>query len=84
MTRPHSARFREQEIWVDNSGYGEVGLVQDGRLQVVRKLPGWTRGLCIIDDVAFVGTSRIIPKYARYAPGLDAVVERVRRTCAIL
>jgi hypothetical protein len=57
---------------VDNSGYGEVGFVQDGRLVVVRKLPGWTRGLCIVEDIAFVGTSRIIPKYARYAPGLDA------------
>jgi uncharacterized protein (TIGR03032 family) len=72
LTRPHSARLNNQQIWVDNSGYGEVGFVQDGRLQVVRKLPGWTRGLCIIDDIAFVGTSRIIPKYARYAPGLDA------------
>ena len=72
LTRPHSARLRDSQIWVDNSGYGEVGLVQDGRLQVVRKLPGWTRGLCIIGDIAFVGTSRIIPKYSRYAPGLQA------------
>jgi uncharacterized protein (TIGR03032 family) len=72
LTRPHSARLHRDKIWVDNSGYGEVGFVQDGRLQVVRKLPGWTRGLCIVDDIAFVGTSRIIPKYARYAPGLDA------------
>ena len=72
LTRPHSARFHNRKLWVDNSGYGEVGWVQDGRLQVVRKLPGWTRGLCFIGDIAFVGTSRIIPKYARYAPGLDA------------
>jgi uncharacterized protein (TIGR03032 family) len=72
LTRPHSARLRQKEIWVDNSGYGELGIVKDGRLQVVRKLPGWTRGLCILDDIAFVGTSRIIPGYARYAPGLDA------------
>ncbi len=72
LTRPHSARLHHQQLWVDNSGYGEVGFVQHGRLQVVRKLPGWTRGLCIMEDVAFVGTSRIIPKYARYAPGLDA------------
>jgi len=79
LTRPHSARLRKDRIWVDNSGYGEVGFVQDGRLQVVRKLPGWTRGLCIMDDIAFVGTSRIIPKYARYAPGLDAAAS----VCAI-
>ena len=73
LTRPHSARLgKDGEIWVDNSGYGEVGRVEGGRLEVVRRLPGWTRGLCLIGDVAIVGTSRIIPKFARYAPGLDA------------
>ena len=72
LTRPHSARLRGREVWVDNSGYGEVGWVRDGRLEVLRKLPGWTRGLCLVEDVAFVGTSRIIPKFARYAPGLEA------------
>lgn len=72
LTRPHSARLRAGQIWVDNSGYGEVGFVRDGRLEVVCGLPGWTRGLSIIDraDTAFVGTSRIIPKFACYAPGL--------------
>ena len=32
---------------------------------------GWTRGLCFVDGVAFVGTSRVIPRFRRYAPGLD-------------
>ena len=72
LTRPHSARLRGRQLWVDNSGYGEVGIVRDGRLEVIRKLPGWTRGLCIVRDIAFAGTSRIIPRFARYAPGLDA------------
>lgn len=71
LTRPHSARLWKKDIWIDNSGYGEVGFVRNGRLQVISKLPGWTRGLCILENVAFVGTSRIIPKFARYAPGLD-------------
>ena len=72
LTRPHSARLHGRELWVDNSGYGELGVVRDGRLEVIRKLPGWTRGLSIVGDIAFVGTSRIIPKFARYAPGLEA------------
>jgi hypothetical protein len=37
----------------------------------VSRLPGWTRGLCLVDHVAFVGVSRVIPKYACYAPGLN-------------
>jgi hypothetical protein len=58
-------------VWVDNSGYGELGYVQDGGFMPVVRLPGWSRGLCFHDDVAFVGSSRIIPRFARYAPGLD-------------
>jgi len=76
LTRPHSVRLHRGRVWVDNSGYGELGTVERGRLRVVARLPGWTRGLCFAGDVAFVGTSRLIPKYARYAPGLkpaDAV-----------
>jgi uncharacterized protein (TIGR03032 family) len=79
LTRPHSARLRHGQVWVANSGYGELGYVSDGRLEVVRRLPGWTRGLCLVKDVAFVATSRIIPRYASYAPGLDASQSR----CAV-
>jgi uncharacterized protein (TIGR03032 family) len=71
LTRPHSARQRGGEIWVDNSGYGEVGRIVNGQFEPVFKLPGWTRGLYFHDDLAFVGTSRVIPKYRHYAPGLD-------------
>lgn len=72
LTRPHSARLRGQELWVDNSGYGEVGRIVDGRFDSFARLPGWTRGLCFHGDYLFVGTSRVLSKYAHYAPGLDA------------
>lgn len=71
LTRPHSARIHRNTIWVDNSGYGELGIVgQDGYAPVLQ-LPGWTRGLHFVDDLAFVGTSRVIPRFRHYAPGLD-------------
>jgi uncharacterized protein (TIGR03032 family) len=71
LTRPHSARLRGRELWVDNSGYGELGRIASGRFEPVVRLPGWTRGLFFRGNLAFVGTSRVIPKYRRYAPGLD-------------
>jgi uncharacterized protein (TIGR03032 family) len=71
LTRPHSARLRRRRVWLDNSGYGEVGWVEDKKFHVVAKLPGWTRGLRFVDDVMFVGTSRVIPRFRHYAPGLD-------------
>lgn len=76
LTRPHSARFEpgSRRLWVDNSGYGEVGLIEDGGFTPVARLPGWTRGLAFRDGVALVATSRVIPRFSAYAPGLD--VER--------
>ncbi len=79
LTRPHSARLRDGRIWVDDSGYGDVGFAVDGRFERVARLPGWTRGLAFAGRFAFVGTSRIIPRFAQYAPGLDVA----RSRCAI-
>jgi uncharacterized protein (TIGR03032 family) len=79
LTRPHSARFHGRTLWVDNSGYGEVGVVADGKFEAQLKLPGWTRGLCFHDGVAFVGTSRILPRFRHFAPGVDAD----RAVCAV-
>lgn len=72
LTRPHSARLFDGELWVDNSGYGEVGRIVAGRFEPVLRLPGWTRGLASAGGIAFVGTSRVIPRFRHYAPGLDA------------
>jgi uncharacterized protein (TIGR03032 family) len=76
LTRPHSARLRNrggrgQELWVLDSGYGGLCLVQDGIVETVARLPGWTRGLGLRGGIAFVATSRVIPRFAGYAPGLD-------------
>lgn len=71
LTRPHSARLWKGAVWVANSGYGEAGYARDGKFEPVCRLPGWTRGLCITGGIAFVGTSRVIPRFAKYAPGLD-------------
>ncbi len=79
LTRPHSARLHGERLWVDDSGYGEVGVADGERFEAVARLPGWTRGLGFAGGVAFVGTSRVIPRFAHYAPGLDTA----RSRCAI-
>lgn len=71
LTRPHSARLHRGRIWLCNSGYGEVGYLDDGAFVAVARLPGWTRGLCFHGEIAFVGTSRVIPRFRQYAPGID-------------
>jgi len=71
LTRPHSARLRREALWVDNSGYGEVGICHGGRLEPVARPGGWTRGLAFAGGVLFVGTSHVLPRFRQYAPGLD-------------
>jgi uncharacterized protein (TIGR03032 family) len=71
LTRPHSARLHDGRVWVDDSGYGELVRLADGAFETVARLPGWTRGLCFRGRVAFVGTSRVLPRFRSYAPGLD-------------
>jgi uncharacterized protein (TIGR03032 family) len=71
LTRPHSVRLHRDRIWVDNSGYGQLGFVRGGRFEPVVELPGWTRGLCFRGDVAFVATSRVLHRFRHYAPGVD-------------
>jgi uncharacterized protein (TIGR03032 family) len=71
LTRPHSARLRGGEVWLDNSGYGQVGRVASGKFEPLFHLAGWTRGLFFHRGVGFVGTSGVLPRYRHYAPGLD-------------
>ena len=71
LTRPHSARIHNGRIWVDNSGYGELVFVERHDWQPFIKLPGWTRGLYMNGSYAFVGTSRVLPRFRQYAPGID-------------
>lgn len=72
LTRPHSARLHDGGLWVNNSGYGEVGRIVGQRFEPVARLPGWTRGLCLSGRIAIVGVSRVLPRFRQYAPGLDA------------
>jgi len=76
LTRPHSARLHGGNIWVDNSGYGEVGVIRDGGFEPVAAPGGWTRGLSFCDSVLFVGTSRVLPRFESYAPGLEPEAAR--------
>jgi uncharacterized protein (TIGR03032 family) len=73
LSRPHSAKQYKGRIWLDNSSYGEFGYLEKNKFQVLQNLPGWTRGLCIIDNIAFVGVSRVLPRFADYAPGLKGL-----------
>lgn len=80
LTRPHSARLHKKKLWVANSGYGQVGYYDKGAFVPAFSFDGWTRGLCFIEDILFVGVSRVLPRFRHYAPGITVN----RQTCAVV
>ena len=61
LAMPHSPRLHRGNLWVLDSGRGRLLLIDRaaGRGAVAAELPGYTRGLAMHGDVAFVGLSRI-------------------------
>jgi len=58
---PHSPRLANGRLWLLDSGRGRLVTLdpKDGRTETVAELPGYTRGLALTKEAAFVGLSRI-------------------------
>jgi uncharacterized protein (TIGR03032 family) len=61
LSMPHSPRWHNGRLWLLESGTGRVGYVDPWtlRYQPVAELPGFTRGLDFVGDLAFVGLSQV-------------------------
>lgn len=60
LSMPHSPRVDRQELWLLNSGTGELGRIdrKTGRFEPVCFCPGYLRGLSFVGDYAVVGLSQ--------------------------
>ena len=61
LSMPHSPRCHHGRLWVLNSGCGHLSTVElgSGRLETIQAMPGYTRGLALAGQFAFVGLSKI-------------------------
>lgn len=61
LSMPHSPRMYQNRLWVLNSGCGEIITVDitSGKQEKIVSLPGYTRGLALVGQYAFVGLSKI-------------------------
>jgi uncharacterized protein (TIGR03032 family) len=85
LSMPHSPRWHAGRLWVCESGSGTLGTVDlsSGKYEAVAAVPGFTRGLDFVGDLAFVGLSQVresavfsgIPITDRLAPE--------QRTCGV-
>jgi len=65
LSMPHSPRWHKGQLWVLNSGLGELWVVdpKTGQSISVCGLPGYLRGLCFVGPYAVIGMSRIREKH---------------------
>ncbi|WP_299415479.1 TIGR03032 family protein [Acaryochloris sp. IP29b_bin.148] len=58
---PHSPRVRDGQLWVLDSGRGEMKSIDlsSGKAQKIAELPGYPRGLALAGQFAFVGLSKV-------------------------
>jgi uncharacterized protein (TIGR03032 family) len=69
LSMPHSPRIHNDQLWLLNSGTGELGVVNIGKngkgtFEPKVFCPGFTRGLAFYGNYAFVGLSK--PRYKRF------------------
>ncbi len=70
LSMPHSPRLHNGDLWVLNSGTGDLGIVElpksggMGRFRPIAFCPGFLRGLSFCGRYAFVGLSK--PRYKRF------------------
>jgi uncharacterized protein (TIGR03032 family) len=61
LSMPHSPRWYGGRLWLLESGRGSLCTVDiaSGSVHTVCELPGFTRGLAFLGDIAFIGLSQI-------------------------
>jgi uncharacterized protein (TIGR03032 family) len=61
LSMPHSPRWHQGQLWLLESGRGTLAVadLDSGTVETVCELPGFTRGLTLVDGIAFIGLSQI-------------------------
>jgi uncharacterized protein (TIGR03032 family) len=83
LSMPHSPRWYRDRLWLLESGQGTLATVDldDGSVETVTELPGFTRGLAFAGPLAFVGLSQV--REATTFGGLPLTGRLEERSCGV-
>ncbi|MDV3348691.1 TIGR03032 family protein [Leptothoe sp. LEGE 181152] len=83
ISMPHSPRWYRDQLWVLESGQGNLSTVdlKTGQLNAVVQLPGFTRGLDFWGPLAFVGLSQV--RETAVFSGLPITERLQERNCGV-
>ncbi len=83
LSMPHSPRWYDDRLWVLESGKGRVATVDldNGQVETVADLPGFTRGLAFAGPYAFVGLSQV--RESNMFGGIPLTERVAERLCGV-
>jgi uncharacterized protein (TIGR03032 family) len=85
LSMPHSPRWHNGRLWLLESGTGSIGHVDlaKGRYEPIVHLDGFTRGLELVGNLAFVGLSQVRETAIFSGIQITERLQESQRTCGV-
>ncbi|MEX2305955.1 MAG: TIGR03032 family protein [Pirellulales bacterium] len=85
LSMPHSPRWHAGRLWILESGTGSLGHVDlaTGRYEPIVQLDGFTRGLEMVGNLAFVGLSQVRETAVFSGIQITERLQETQRTCGV-
>ncbi|HEX5470527.1 MAG TPA: TIGR03032 family protein [Lacipirellulaceae bacterium] len=85
LSMPHSPRWHAGRLWLLESGTGSLGFVDlgSGKYEPIVHLEGFTRGLEMIGNLAFVGLSQVRETAIFSGVQITERLKESERTCGV-
>lgn len=85
LSMPHSPRWHADRLWLLESGTGSLGYVDlaSGRYEPIVRLDGFTRGLEMVGNLAFVGLSQVRETAVFSGIQITERLVETERTCGV-
>jgi uncharacterized protein (TIGR03032 family) len=83
LSMPHSPRWHRDRLWLLESGRGSLAVadLENGTVETVAELPGFTRGLALAGPFAFVGLSQV--RESLTFGGIPLTARLAERECGV-
>ncbi len=85
LSMPHSPRWHAGRLWLLESGTGSLGHVDvsTGRYEPIVRLDGFTRGLEMVGNLAFIGLSQVRETAIFSGIQITERLQETERTCGV-
>ncbi len=85
LSMPHSPRWHAGRLWLLESGTGSLGFVDlnNGRYEPIARLDGFTRGLDLVGNLAFIGLSQVRETAIFSGIQITERLQETERTCGV-